>query len=185
MRRARRMLFVSILIHMNRSSDHRVNCVLSKVYKGKKLQCHASYSAQPDTVPELESLPWRGFSFSPYFFLPNVPLDNPIATAPLCMQRRKRKKRRENKEGTRATIADVPILLRKSIEPMTPSQQRGSPWDEKRKKGVDRQKFDVVLAVVAIGEMPNLNPLLLIRFYGSNHLIRSGLLVGVILKIPK
>jgi hypothetical protein len=34
----------------------------------------------------------------------------------------------------------------------------------KRKKGVDRRKFDIVLTVVALGEMPNLNPHLLISF---------------------
>jgi hypothetical protein len=40
----------------------------------------------------------------------------------------------------------------------------------------------VVLAAVALGEMPNPNLLFFIKFCGSNHLIRSGL-VRVIPKI--
>ena len=39
-----------------------------------------------------------------------------------------------------------------------------------------------MLAVVTLGEKPNMNPLLLVMFCGSNHLIRRGL-VGVILEI--
>jgi len=41
-----------------------------------------------------------------------------------------------------------------------------------------------VLIVVALGEMPNPNPLLCIKFHGSKHLIRRGL-VGVIPEILK
>jgi hypothetical protein len=52
----------------------------------------------------------------------------------------------------------------------------------KRKEGVDRGSFIVVVGIIALGEMSNSNPLLWIKFYGSNHLIRGGL-VGVIPKI--
>jgi hypothetical protein len=53
-----------------------------------------------------------------------------------------------------------------------------------RKEGVDRQRIVAILAVVALVEMSNPNTLLLIKFCGSNHLIR-GYLVGVIPEILK
>ena len=54
----------------------------------------------------------------------------------------------------------------------------------RKKEGVDCRRIVVVLAVVALGEIPNPNPLLLIKFCGSNHLIRGGL-VEVIPEILK
>jgi len=53
---------------------------------------------------------------------------------------------------------------------------------EKRKEGRCGSGFVIVLATVALGEMPNPNLLLWIKFCGSNHWIRRGS-VGVIPEI--
>ena len=52
----------------------------------------------------------------------------------------------------------------------------------KKGRGVDAGCFIGVLAVVALGEMPNHDPILLMKFHGLNHLFRCGL-VGAILEI--
>lgn len=55
---------------------------------------------------------------------------------------------------------------------------------EKRNLGVDRQWLVVVLATVALDEVPNTNSIMWIKFFGLNLLIRRGL-VEVIPKILK
>ena len=46
---------------------------------------------------------------------------------------------------------------------------------EKGKEGKDRQGLVTMLAVVALSEISNPNPLIWIKFCGSNHLFRRGL----------
>ena len=53
---------------------------------------------------------------------------------------------------------------------------------EKRKEGVGRQRFIIVVSVIALGEISISNPFLWIKIYGSNHLIRRGI-VRVIAEI--
>ena len=53
---------------------------------------------------------------------------------------------------------------------------------ENGKEGEDRRGLVTMLAVVALGEISNSNPLIWIKFCGSNRLFRRGL-VGAIPEI--
>jgi hypothetical protein len=98
---------------------------------------------------------WLGDIFSP-LFLPS------ISCSPRCSWRSQHIRRRSERQDSRTGV--------------------DCREEETRKEGVDHWGFIVVLTAIALGEMPNPNPLIWIKFSGSNCWIRRGI-VGVISEI--
>jgi hypothetical protein len=135
--------------------------------------------------PSPTLLPCWAFSF--FLFLPFLSPNQDLAAqqSPSPSVLAQEKERGEGKRGGRGELGlagaiDVPFFSK------NPSERQTNRSDEDRrevkKEGVNRLGFVAVLAAVSLGEISNLNPLILVEFCGLNRLSR-GCLFGVNLEI--